>query len=44
MENELLKRLMWAGLQAGLGALAAIIVQRLATLLWWRAFGEEPPE
>lgn len=44
MENDLVKRLMWAGLQAGLGALSGIVVQRLAVMLWWRAFGEEPPE
>ena len=44
MENDLVKRLMWAGLQAGLGALLGIVVQRLAVFVWWRAFGEEPPE
>ena len=44
MEGELVKRLMWSGLQAGLGALSGIVVQRVAVLVWRRAFGEEPPE
>jgi hypothetical protein len=44
MENELVKRLMWSGLLAGLGALAGIITQRLAALVWRRLFDEEPPE
>jgi hypothetical protein len=44
VENELVKKLMWVGLQAGLGALSGLIVQRVAVLVWWRAFGEEPPE
>lgn len=44
MGSELTKRLMWSGLLAGLGALASIAVQRSATLIWQRAFGEDPPE
>ena len=44
MEQNLAKRLMWSGLQAGLGALLSILVQRVAVLVWRRAFGEEPPE
>jgi hypothetical protein len=44
MESDLVKRLMWAGLLAGIGALASIITQRLAVTIWMRAFGEEPPE
>ncbi len=44
MEGDLAKRLMWSGLQAGLGALASIVGQRVAVLVWRRAFGEEPPE
>ena len=31
-------------LLAGLGALASIATQRVATMIWRRAFGEEPPE
>jgi hypothetical protein len=44
MENDLVKRLMWSGLQAGLGALAGIMTQRIASAVWRRTFGEDPPE
>ena len=44
MSNDLHKRLMWSGLLAGLGALASIAVTKTATLIWQRAFGEDPPE
>jgi Protein of unknown function (DUF4235) len=44
MENDVVKRLMWSGLQAGLGALSGVVVQRVAALVWKRVFDEEPPE
>jgi hypothetical protein len=44
MSNDLTKRLMWSGLLAGLGALASIATTRAATLIWRRAFGEDPPD
>jgi hypothetical protein len=44
MESDLVKRLMWSGLLAGIGALASIATQKLATLIWVRAFKEDPPE
>jgi hypothetical protein len=43
-DNEMVKRLMWAGLLAGLGSLATIVTSKLANLIWQRAFGEDPPE
>ena len=43
-ENELVKRLMWSGLLAGLGAVASIATARLASVIWVRVFGEDPPE
>jgi hypothetical protein len=43
-DNEMVKRLMWSGLLAGLGALASIATTRVAHLIWQRAFGEDPPE
>jgi hypothetical protein len=43
-ESPLVKRLMWSGLLAGMGALASVVTTRLAALIWKRAFGEEPPE
>ncbi|HEV7527276.1 MAG TPA: hypothetical protein VGI27_01555 [Solirubrobacteraceae bacterium] len=44
MENEMVKRLVWSGLLAGVGALSTILAQRVATMLWRRLFDEEPPE
>ncbi len=44
MENELVKRLMWSGLLAGVGALTTIIANRIATEIWTRVFDEDPPE
>jgi hypothetical protein len=44
MESDLIKRLMWSGLLAGLGAAASIATTKTAALIWRRAFGEDPPE
>jgi hypothetical protein len=44
MDNELVKRLVWSGLLAGLGALASILTTRVAALIWRRLYGEDPPE
>jgi hypothetical protein len=44
MENDMVKRLMWSGLLAGLGALSSIVAQRAASVVWRRFFDEEPPE
>ncbi len=44
MDNDLLKRLAWAGLLAGLGALSTIVANRLATVVWQRVFDEDPPD
>ncbi len=44
MENPLVKRLMWSGLMAGLGALATVATSRVAAIVWRRLFDEEPPE
>ena len=43
-ESPLVKRLLWSGLLAGLGALASVATTRSAALIWERVFGEEPPE
>jgi len=40
----MVKRLVWSGLLAGLGALASVVTTKLAATIWRRAFGEEPPE
>jgi hypothetical protein len=43
-QNELMKRLLWSGLLAGVGALAAVAANRVAVTIWRRAFHEDPPE
>ena len=43
-ESDTFKRLAWAGLLAGLGALASIATTRAAALIWRRVYGEDPPE
>jgi hypothetical protein len=44
MENEMVKRLMWQGLLAGMSALVALVANRVAATVWRRLFDEEPPE
>ncbi|MDQ3644340.1 MAG: DUF4235 domain-containing protein [Actinomycetota bacterium] len=44
MDNDLVKRLVWSGLLAGVGALTTIVAQRLATVIWVRVFDEDPPD
>ena len=43
-ENDLMKRLMWSGLLAGIGAIASVATTRLAAIIWRRLFDEDPPE
>jgi hypothetical protein len=40
----MMKRLVWSGLVAGLGALAAVAANRVAARVWRRLFDEDPPE
>ena len=44
MENELVKRLIWAGLLAGIGALASVATTKAAAVIWRRIYNEDPPE
>jgi hypothetical protein len=44
MQNDVVKRLAWAGLLAGLGAIATVLTTRIATVIWVRVFGEDPPD
>ena len=44
MENQLVKRLAWSGLVAAIGALTSVVANRIATAIWIRVTGEEPPE
>jgi hypothetical protein len=43
-DSPLVKRLLWSGVVAGIGALASLVSTRVAALIWMRVFGEEPPE
>ena len=44
MDNEIVKRLVWSGLLAGVGAVASIVATRAAGILYRRLFDEDPPE
>ena len=44
MESTVVKRLVWSGMLAGLGALFSVLSNRTAAALWRRVFDEEPPE
>ncbi|HSI80904.1 MAG TPA: hypothetical protein VK919_09660 [Solirubrobacterales bacterium] len=44
MDNEIVRRLLWAGLVAGTGALASVVAHRAAVAIWVRVFDEDPPE
>ncbi len=44
MENDVVKRILWSGLLAGMSAVSSILAHRAAGLLWMRLFAEEPPE
>jgi hypothetical protein len=39
----MLRKVMWSGLYAGLGAVATIGSRRLASKIWRVTTGEEPP-
>jgi hypothetical protein len=44
MDNDIVKRLAWSGLLAGIGALASIATARVAAVVYRRIFDEDPPE
>ncbi|MBA2765217.1 MAG: hypothetical protein H0U42_11110 [Thermoleophilaceae bacterium] len=44
LQNDMTKRLVWSGILAGVGALASIAANRVATLIWVRLFDEDPPD
>jgi hypothetical protein len=44
VDNDILRRLLWTGMVAGIGALATVAANRVAAAIWTRMFGEEPPE
>ena len=43
-DNDLVKRLVWSGLLAGIGALASLVTTRVAAVVYRRLYDEDPPE
>jgi hypothetical protein len=43
-DNDMVKRLVWSGLLAGVGAAASIVTTRVAAIVFRRIFDEDPPE
>jgi hypothetical protein len=39
----MLRKALWTGLYAGIGAVATVAARRLASSIWRVATGEEPP-
>jgi hypothetical protein len=44
VDNDVVRRLLWAAMVAGAGALASVVANRAAAALWVRIFNEDPPE
>jgi hypothetical protein len=44
VDNDIMRRLVWAGLLAGTGALATVAAHRLSEVIWRSVFNEDPPE
>ena len=44
MDSDIVRRLLWAGLLAGTGAVASLAAHRASTAIWYRLFDEDPPE
>jgi len=44
MGNDVMRKLIWAGLIAASGALASVVANRIAAAVYVRIFNEEPPE
>ena len=44
MDNDIVKRIVWSGLLAGIGALASLVTARAAAVVYRQMFGGDPPE
>jgi hypothetical protein len=44
VQDDLMKRLIWSGLLAAMGAIASIAANRAAATVWRRVFDEDPPD
>lgn len=43
MQSDIVQKLMWSGLMALTGAIAALAARKLAEQIWVRVVGTEPP-
>ena len=43
-DNDIIRKLIWGGLLAAIGALASVAAHRLSAVIYRRTFNEEPPE
>lgn len=43
MQNDIVKKLVWSGIMAGVGAIVAIAARKIAEQIWIRVFNEPPP-
>ena len=43
-DNDVVKRLVWSGLLAAIGAGASVATTRLAAVIWRRIYDEDPPD
>jgi hypothetical protein len=43
-DNDVVKRLIWSGMLAAVGALASVVTTRVAAMIYRRIFDEDPPE
>ncbi len=43
MQNDIVKKLVWSGVLASVGAIAAIASRKVAEQIWIRIFNEPPP-
>jgi hypothetical protein len=44
VDSDVIRRLIWGGMLAVIGALATVAAHRLSEVLYRRVFNEEPPE
>ena len=43
-DNDIVKRLIWSALLAGIGAAASVATARIAAVIFRRIFDEDPPD
>ncbi|MBI2692227.1 MAG: hypothetical protein HYX29_09835 [Solirubrobacterales bacterium] len=43
MQNDMVKKLVYSGVLAGVSAIAAIAARKITEQIWIRVFNEEPP-